>query len=167
MAAHDAGVDWNGDAGPAVGWIGGHARRSRGFAALSETPLASRFCAWAGSSGRSYVFSTYTAAACPPFCDAILIVAQRDARGLRTLVTAFDTGPFPEPVLERAVNNLAGYAGALEFHVHLLAQSASERRAIIEDIAPAAQSDPEWTCPMPLCAGGSAQPHSPCGYRSA
>jgi hypothetical protein len=106
----------------------------RRLSALSQTPLASRFFSWRGQSGKSYVFSIYAPSACPAFCDAVLIVAARDERGVRRVVTAFETGVFPEPVLTRAQRSFAVRGDDLEFHVHLLARSAAERRQAIADL---------------------------------
>ena len=106
----------------------------RGFAALSQSPLTSQFLAWRGASGKSYVVSIYAPADCPPFCDAILLTVARDQAGVRRILAAIDTGAFPEPVVARAERDLGASAEAIEFHVHLLARTAAERRAILADL---------------------------------
>lgn len=109
------------------------ASAASGFAALSQTSLASRFVAWAGLSGRTYVFSVYAPAACPAFCDAILLAVARDD-GERRVLAALDTGVFPEPILARAARELGPRVETLEFHMHLLARSSAERRAALADL---------------------------------
>lgn len=108
--------------------------RDSGLAALVETTLASRFCSWKGLSGRRYIFSVYSAAECPAFCDAVLLAAARDHDGRRRAVSVFDTGEFPEPVLLEAKRGLSSYGGPLEFHLHLLAATAAERANLRADL---------------------------------
>jgi len=113
----------------------GRSERAAGaFAALSQTPLASRFVSWAGVSGKAYVFSVFTPPACPAFCDAVLLAVTRDDEGGRRILAAVDTGPFPEPVLARVERELGPLAETLEFHVHLLARSPAERRTALADL---------------------------------
>jgi hypothetical protein len=109
-------------------------RAARGFAALSQTSLASRFVSWAGLSGKAYVFSVFPPSACPAFCDAVLLAVTRDDDGRRRILAALDTGAFPEPVLARAEREFGSLAEALEFHVHLLARSSAERRMALADL---------------------------------
>ncbi len=106
-----------------------------GLAALADTPLASRFCAWPGISRRRYVFSVYPSSECPAFCDAVLLTVVRDEIGRRRVVSIVDTGRFPEPVLLRAKRDLRAYAAKLEFHMHLLAASAAGREAALSYLA--------------------------------
>jgi hypothetical protein len=103
--------------------------------ALAGTPLASRFCSWAGLSGRRYIFSVYPWSECPPFCHAVLLAAVRDEAGRRQALSVFDTGAFPEPALLRARRDLGAYGARLEFHLHLLASSAAERESVLADLA--------------------------------
>jgi len=106
-----------------------------GLAALADTPLASRFCAWPGISGRRYVFSVYPSSECPAFCDAVLLAVVRDEMGRRRVVSIVETGRFPEPVLLRAGRDFRAHAAKLEFHMHLLAASAADRAAALADLA--------------------------------
>src|SRR5580693_6028567 len=96
-------------------------RDALGLVALADTPLASRFCSWAGLSGRRYIFSVYPWSECPAFCHAVLIAAVSDKFGRRRSVSIFDTGVFPEPVLMQAKRDLGSHNGRLEIHMHLLA----------------------------------------------
>ena len=108
------------------------------LAALADEPLSPRFCAWRGASGRRYIASVYDARACPAYCDAALIAVARQSDGRRRIVALVDTGVFPEPVVARLAETFAPTAERLEFHLHLLAETASERRAALDDLAAAA-----------------------------
>ena len=98
-------------------------------------PISSRFCSWVGLSGRRYVFSVYPASECPAFRDAVLLAAVRDMTGQRRVVSVRETGPFPEPVVEKAQRELQAFGPGLEFHLHLLATSPVERAATVADLA--------------------------------
>jgi hypothetical protein len=104
------------------------------LAALAGMPFSSRFCSWAGLSGRRYVFSVYPASTCPAFCDAILLATVRDGSGRRRVVCVRDTGAFPEPVVARAQREFRSLGPGLEFHLHLL-PTAADRAARIADLA--------------------------------
>lgn len=109
--------------------------RGSALAALAGTRFSSRFFAWAGLSGRRYVFSVYPAPTCPAYCDAVMLAALRDGSGRRRVVSVRDTGAFPESVVARAVHELREFGSGLELHLHLLACSPEEREATIADLA--------------------------------
>jgi hypothetical protein len=113
----------------------GRRAHSSALSALAGTPLAERFCSWAGLSGRRYVFSVYPATECPAFCDAVLLAAVRGDAGRLRVVSVRDTGAFPEPVLARAERELRAFGASLEFHLHLLASSPAERASAVADLA--------------------------------
>lgn len=94
-----------------------------------------RYRHWRGRSGRSYVFSVYAPADCPPYENAVLIVAAR--RGGRALA-CLDLGPFPEPRLMRLRRRFADLGDQIEFQVHVLAERAGDRVALIDDLTPLA-----------------------------
>jgi len=108
------------------------------LAALADETLSPRFCAWRGASGRRYIASVYDARACPAYCDAAVIAVAADADGRRRIVALADTGAFPEPVVARLAQTPAPNGGQLELHLHLLAATAAERRAALDDLAAAA-----------------------------
>jgi hypothetical protein len=108
------------------------------LAALADEPLSPRFCAWRGASGRRYIASVYPARACPAYCDAALIAVAVQSDGRRRIVALADTGPFPEPIVARLAQTAAPFSGRLELHLHLLAETAAERRAALDDLAAAA-----------------------------
>jgi hypothetical protein len=105
------------------------------LAALEGMPISSRFCSWVGLSGRRYVFSVYLALECPAFRDAVLLAVVRDMTGQRRVVSVRETGPFPEPVVEKAQRELRAFGPGLEFHLHLLATSPVGRAATVADLA--------------------------------
>jgi hypothetical protein len=109
-------------------------RSGSSLAALDGMPISSRFCSWVGLSGRRYVFSVYPASECPAFRDAVLLAVVRDMTGQRRVVSMGETGPFPEPVVEKAQRALRAFGAGLEFHLHLLAGSPVERQATVADL---------------------------------
>ena len=64
------------------------------------------------------------------------MAAEPDGR--RRIVALADTGVFPEPVVARLAQTAAPFSGRLELHLHLLAATAAERRAALDDLAAAA-----------------------------
>jgi hypothetical protein len=105
------------------------------LAALAGMPISSRFCSWVGLSGRRYVFSVYPALECPAFRDAVLLAAIRDMTGQRRAIFVRETGAFPEPVVANARREHRVFGPGLEFHLHLLAASPTERAAAVADLA--------------------------------
>ncbi len=145
MYTYDAGDQLNGLCEPpALPWAGPPTARSerpgRSLAALSHTAFSSRYASWKGLSGKSYVFTVYASADCPAFCDAVVLAVARNGRGERRILSAFDTGAFPEPVLARLQSDLAGRGKIFEIHVHLLARALCDRRAVLTDLEPTARS---------------------------
>src|ERR1700735_3602366 len=110
-------------------------RRGSSLAALDGMPISSRFCSWVGLSGRRYVFSVYPALECPAFRDAVLLAVVRDMTGQRRVVSVRETGPFPEPVVEKAHRELGAFGPGLEYHLHLLPASPGERDTTVADLA--------------------------------
>ena len=125
---------------PAVSWTAPMSdrrgdRSGSSLAALEGMPISSRFCSWVGLSGRRYVFSVYPASECPAFRDAVLLAVVRDMTGQRRVVSVRETGPFPEPVVEKAQRELRAFDPGIEFHLHLLATSPVGRAATVADLA--------------------------------
>jgi hypothetical protein len=125
---------------PAPPWMdpsgdGGAHRDGAALAALAGMPFSARFSSWTGLSGRRYVFSVYSASTCPAFCYAVLLIAVRDDAGRLRVVSARDTGAFPEPALARAQREFRNFGPGLEFHLHLLPSSPADRAATIADLA--------------------------------
>jgi hypothetical protein len=125
---------------PTAGWTASMSNRhdkssGSSLAALEGMAISSRFCSWVGLSGRRYVFSVYPALECPAFRDAVLLAVVRDMTGQRRVVSVRETGPFPEPVVEKAQRELLAFDPGLEFHLHLLATSPVGRAATVADLA--------------------------------
>ena len=102
--------------------------------ALAGEAVGGRFRSWRGHSGRRYVFSVYDFACCPPYEHAVMIIAAAAPDGERRIVSIAETGCFPDIVLAKAAATGVAH-GALEIHIHLLAQSRAERIAVIADLA--------------------------------
>ena len=93
-----------------------------------------RFCAWKGVSGRRYVTSIYSFADCPDYENVVALAVRRDWDGTRTIVDAVDLGPFPLVALAGDGMQQARLMGANEVHLHLLADTANARQAVIADL---------------------------------
>ena len=114
----------------------GPSTQAEPLAALEGEVLNERFRSWQGASGRRYIFSVFDPVSCPAYCDAVLIVAAVDAKGWAKPLAVVDTGPFPEPLLARIAKSFSGAGGPRrEFHLHLLANNAAERRAVLRDLS--------------------------------
>jgi len=113
----------------------GQKQRLLAGCARGHADLSSRFCSWVGLSGQRYVFSVYPASECPAFRDAVLLTVVRDMRGHRRVISVRETGPFPEPVVEKAQRELRAFGAGLEFHLHFLATSPAERAVTVADLA--------------------------------
>ena len=113
---------------------GARSEASSALRALEDEGFSDRFRNWKGASGRAYIFSVFDAALCPAYCQAVVIAASVD-RGRRRVALGFaDTGSFPEPKLAQLRRAHQADGRRLEFHVHLLAGTADERRALIRDL---------------------------------
>lgn len=108
------------------------------LAALADEITEERFRSWRGISGRRYIFSVYDSHNCPAYCEAVLIAVAIDKCGAKRAVAFAETGTFPEPVLSQLTRSCVGGAVKLEFHMHLLANTAAERNSILEDLKRAA-----------------------------
>jgi hypothetical protein len=135
-------IDWASGVleGAAAPWIAPVSNRQgkirdSSLAALAGMSISSRFCSWIGLSGRRYIFSVYQAADCPAFRDAVLLAAIRDMTGQRRVVSVWETGAFPEPVVTKAQHELRAFGPGIELHLHLLTRSPAERRATVADLA--------------------------------
>lgn len=103
--------------------------------ALFGDPLAARFHGWRGASGKRYVCTVF----CDPaeirdFAAALVLCVARDHDGSRRLV-AMATAD--DPVRPAWLDSLAQgrpVRGANEWHVHLIAATAADRAAALEDL---------------------------------
>ncbi len=107
---------------------------------LAGGSLASRFHAWRGASGRRYIFSVFGAdrsapdAGLPDFAEAIALAVARDDRGSRRCVALCLNEATTDPATRQHFVAAALAAGAVEWHIHLLAEDPQQRRAIAKDI---------------------------------
>lgn len=99
-----------------------------------EAAIGERFHYWYGASGQSYLHTIFAVGACPSLANASYIAVYRDAHGHRHVL---ETGLLMERSQElnaiRRPKNTA-FAGANEIHLHLLANSRQEAKAIIDDL---------------------------------
>ncbi len=115
---------------------------------LAGGTLAARFHAWRGASGRRYICSVFQAdfsqpdAGLPDFADAIAMAVARDGEGRRRRVALFLSEPTTAASARRAFIAEALAAGAMEWHIHLLAVDAGQRRATAKDIESCRFADP-------------------------
>ncbi|AHB47591.1 hypothetical protein W911_02875 [Hyphomicrobium nitrativorans NL23] len=101
---------------------------------------ADRFHFWSGASGQRYVHSVYSLLECPEVPVANFLLVRRDGSGHRE-VLAIGRLRHGSSSLNLAEIRLRGARlGANEVHVHLLAPSAEERRAVELDLR-AGQAD--------------------------
>ena len=99
-----------------------------------------RFHFWSGASGQRYVHSVYSLLECPEIPAANFLLVRRDGAGHRE-VLAIGRLRHGSSSLNLAEIRLRGARlGANEVHVHLLAPSADERRAVELDLR-AGQAD--------------------------
>jgi hypothetical protein len=91
---------------------------------------------WRGRSGRRYVVGIH------PFSgtdgldvtEAVLIAVRRDADGTAQVIDVAAAGSKPRDAKRTAWIAHARERGAAELHVHRLAETDDERRAIVEDL---------------------------------
>ncbi len=93
-----------------------------------------RFAAWRGRSGRRYVATAFPAShpEALGFADSVLLAVDAERR----ILAVREAGPWGvEAALERWRDDaIAG--GAREIHVHLIAETAEERRRAVADLTP-------------------------------
>ena len=105
-------------------------------AIAQDARFSDRFQYWSGRSGRRYIFSIYTARACPPLPGAIYLAVRKNPCGARSVLAI---GRMPQ-VWETAHGSAARLfrdTGADEIHVHLLADGEKAAESVIGDLKPA------------------------------
>ena len=108
--------------------------RLRATAGLREPPALT---SWLGRSGRRYVVGVHEVE--PEMADvaeAVVIAVHRNPDGTSELVEVAPLGPQTRPERLRWLARMRR-RGATEMHVHRLAESEAERRAIAADLAAA------------------------------
>ncbi len=107
---------------------------------LVGSDLSRRFLHWRGASGRRYLFSIFPLHRATSiddasrFHDAVVLAVVRDAVGERRILVADETGALPDLFYTSDRLRDAVSDGANEIHVHLLAEGASARAALLRDL---------------------------------
>lgn len=130
--------------------LGCAARRGRLAPSAGSQPVAGcdevarhEFEFWTGTSGRPYVHSVYSLLWCPELPASNYMLVRRDGSGRRQILS-IGTVEHDAPSLNlAAVRQQGAELGANEVHVHLLAGSAGQRRAIAADLQVAAAARTE------------------------
>ena len=109
--------------------------RLRPVASLRGTP-AVPLSAWRGRSSRRYVVGVHDMAEpdLTEMGDAVVIAVRRDGAGIAQPVCVATSGESPRERLKRGWLAHVARRGATEMHVHRLAQTEDERRAVLEDL---------------------------------
>src|ERR1700730_9506378 len=109
--------------------------------------LPARLHFWRGASGRRYAHTVYGLIECPPLPQATYLLVRRDDAGRRE-VLHIGLAESDAPTLNLAQLRQRGATlGANEVHLHVLAETAEQRRLVLCDLraaqfgALAAESD--------------------------
>ncbi len=92
--------------------------------------------AWRGRSGRRYVVGVHSAGGfdLDEMGQAVVIAVRRDDTGIAEMVSVASSSESPRDHLRRTWLDRVRGRGATEMHVHRLAESETERAAIVEDL---------------------------------
>lgn len=101
---------------------------------LQTNGIADHFRIWRGVSRTRYVFSVYSTTECPPYENAVAILARVESDGRRRALRGIDTGDIPELALGAFRRLLSGDEGRHEIHVHVCARSAAARHELLRDL---------------------------------
>ena len=107
---------------------------------LAGDALGTRYRCWRGASVRRYVFSVYSPQTCPAYGHAVIMVVAVRPDSDRKIVFLADTGCFPEMELAKTSREWWIAGSGIEFHVHLLAATPADRRAVMADLSHARRS---------------------------
>jgi hypothetical protein len=110
--------------------------RLRATIGLREQPALT---SWRGKSGRRYVVGIHPAneADIADITDAVLIAVRRSGEGAAEVLDVAAPGALsPARQRQRWLSSMRA-RGATELHVHRLAESEAERRAVVADLVAA------------------------------
>ncbi|BAU92504.1 hypothetical protein MPPM_3899 [Methylorubrum populi] len=109
--------------------------RLRSMAGMSGSPSVA-LSAWRGRSAQRYVVGVHDVGSADALeaAPAVVIAVRRDEAGLASPIDVASIETAADAV---AWVRLAQASGASEFHIHRLADAASERAAVVADLAPA------------------------------
>lgn len=100
----------------------------------SDESARHEFQFWTGTSGRPYVHTVYSLLWCPELPASNYVLVRRDGNGRRQILK-IDSVEHAAPSLNLAELRQQGATlGANEVHVHFLAGSHRQRRAIAADL---------------------------------
>jgi hypothetical protein len=107
--------------------------RLRATAGLREPPALT---SWRGRSGRRYVVGVHAASEpdIAEVMDAVLIAVQRSGDGTAEVVDVAAPGSLTSKRQRQSWLSTMQARGATELHVHRLAESEAERRAVVADL---------------------------------
>ena len=96
--------------------------------------LGDRFFFWTGSSGRRYVHTVYSLIDCPELPAGNFMLICREPQGRRTVLAIGQLVEYAASLNLAELRRRGARLGANEVHVHLLAETAHERRLIELDL---------------------------------
>ena len=89
---------------------------------------------WCGASGERYLHTVYPLVECPELPRANFILVGRDADGAPLPLRVGQTREDVVSLNRAQLRHLGAVLGAVEVHVHLLAESREERSAVEADL---------------------------------
>jgi hypothetical protein len=108
--------------------------REEGLKAAAGLTRPLDLSSWRGRSGRRYVVGVRPLAELSDITDAVVLGVRRGADGMARIVDVAIAGPLVRETARRAWLSAIGAKGATELHVHRLAETDAERRAVLEDL---------------------------------
>ena len=136
VAERDARTGWSERARVAVA-TAAPGRVDQPLTGLSGSGLVDRFRSWQGRSGRRYVFSVFHLDGgldqLPVEAGAVVIAAVRQPDGTRRKLWVAEADRDLGGSEAARLHHLAALPGC-ELHLHLLASTPAERRAIVDDL---------------------------------
>ena len=100
----------------------------------SEAPFNHAFHYWRGRSGQRYLHTVYSLVGCPALPQANYILVRRDADGTREALAFGRTKDDAMSVNLAHLRHEGAKLGANEVHIHLLADTESERDQVETDL---------------------------------
>ena len=108
--------------------------REQGLNAAAGVTRPLDLSSWRGRSGRRYVVGVRPLPEIADVTDAVVLGVRRDANGMARIVDAAIAGPLARETARSAWLSAIRAKGATELHVHRLAETDAERRAVLEDL---------------------------------
>jgi hypothetical protein len=100
----------------------------------AEAPFNHAFHYWRGRSGQRYLHTVYSLIGCPALPQANYILVRRDDDGTREALAFGQTKDDAMSVNLAHLRHEGAKLGANEVHIHLLADTASERNQVETDL---------------------------------